>query len=97
MQRDGTPVKPPTKLGSTFTYGAPEVIKAKVAYLMAIKGVRQDGLHKLLALTPSQTMLSYVLNGIKRSAALEARIATVLGVTREELYGAGPLNLWRAA
>jgi hypothetical protein len=90
MRQDGTPVKP-------FTYGSPDVVRAKVLYLLAIKGLKQENLHRLLAFNPTQSMLSRVCNARKRSAPLESRIATVLGVSREELFGAGPLNLWRAA
>lgn len=90
MLQDGTPVK-------SFTYGPPDVVRAKVAYLMNLRGLKQENLHQLLAFTPSRSMVSRVSHAQKRSADLETRIATVLGVTREELYGAGPLELWRAA
>jgi len=81
----------------SFTYAEPNERRAKVAYVMAIRGVRLDGLHKLLAKNPSQPMVCMVVNGRKKSAPLEQRIASVLGVSREELFGTKSLQLWGAA
>lgn len=90
MKDRSTSVKP-------FTYASPQERKAKVFYTMAIRGLKPDGLHKLLGYNPTQSMLSRVMNGNRKSAPLEERIAVVLGVTREELFGDKPLELWRAA
>jgi transcriptional regulator with XRE-family HTH domain len=91
-------MKDGSKSVKPFEYASRERIQAQVRYLLAIRGLRQDGLHRLLAFTPSQSMISRVCNGQKRSANLEVKIATVLGVTREELFGTkGLKQLWRVA
>ncbi len=78
-----------------FAYAPPEERKAKAKYLMALRGLKVINLHKLLGFKPVREMVGYVLNGKRKSARLEERIATVLGVTREELFGNLPLRIWR--
>jgi hypothetical protein len=80
-----------------FEYSAPNERRAKVAYVMALQGLRLEGLHARLSRTPSQPMVCMVINGRKKSAPLERRIATVLGLSREELFGTKSLQLWGAA
>lgn len=80
----------------SFCYGSPDLRQAKLRYAMALRGIhRVDNLHKLLGFNPGRSMVSMVLLGQRKSAPLESRIATVLGMTREELFGTEEFRPWR--
>ncbi|GEM_PF-3541388 len=77
-----------------FIYAPPEERKAKAWYLLAISKLQVRDLHRLLCISLDVSMVGKVLRAIRKSARLEERIATVLGVTREELFGNLPLRNW---
>lgn len=80
-----------------FTYAEPNYRRAKIRYLLALRGIRVNQLYSLLSQTPSFPMLCMVCNATKKSAPLEQRIADVLGVSRDELFGDKKLDVWRVA
>jgi len=90
MVQTGKPVKP-------FPYAPAEVRKAKIRYLLALRGTNLKGLHKLLACNPSYQFMARVAEGERKSATLETRIAGALGVTRDQLFGGESLEIWRVA
>lgn len=86
MEQDRIPVKPWAQAAIESSINAR---KAKIWYLMHLKGTSLKGLQTLLGGSPSIVFLSQVLSGVRKSQKLEERIAVILGVTWDEIFGTG--------
>lgn len=86
MEQDHIPVKPWASVAIDTSINAR---KAKIWYLMHLRGVSLEGLRTLLGGAPSKAFLSQVLSGDRKSRKLEERIAVILGVTWDDLFGVG--------
>lgn len=87
MEQEQIPVKP---WASVSIGNSANSQKAKIWYVMHLKGVTISGIHKLLGdKAPSQEFISMVISGYKKSRKLEERIAVILGVTWDDLFGVG--------